>query len=89
MKKIWTLLVAAITVLAVLTSGCGGSGDKAAKPADGKKATTIGFSISTLNNPFFVSVRKGVEEEAKNSESMLKSSTRKTTRLNRLMIFPT
>lgn len=35
MKKIWTLLVAAITVLAVLTSGCGSS-DKAAKPADGK-----------------------------------------------------
>ena len=65
MKKIWTLLVAAITVLAVLTSGCGGSSDKAAKPADGKKTTTIGFSISTLNNPFFVSVRKGVEEEAK------------------------
>ena len=64
MKKIWTLLVAAITVLAVLTSGCGSS-DKAAKPADGKKTTTIGFSISTLNNPFFVSVRKGVEEEAK------------------------
>ena len=32
MKKIWTLLVAAITVLAVLTSGCGSS-DKAAKPA--------------------------------------------------------
>ena len=30
MKKIWTLLVAAITVLAVLTSGCGSS-DKAAK----------------------------------------------------------
>ena len=27
MKKIWTLLVAAITVMAVLTSGCG-SGDK-------------------------------------------------------------
>ena len=25
MKKIWTLLVAAITVLAVLTSGCGSS----------------------------------------------------------------
>ena len=47
MKKIWTLLVAAITVLAVLTSGCGSS-DKAAKPADGKKTTTIGFSISTL-----------------------------------------
>lgn len=65
MKKIWTLLVAAITVLAVLTSGCGGSGDKAAKPDDGKKTTVIGFSISTLNNPFFVSVRKGVEDEAK------------------------
>lgn len=88
MKKNWTLLVAAITVLAVLTSGCGSS-DKAAKPADGKKTTTIGFSISTLNNPFFVSVRKGVEEEAKNSESMLKSSMRKTIPQNRPMIFLT
>jgi len=83
MKKIWTLLVAAITVLAVLTSGCSSS-DKTAKPADGKKTTTIGFSISTLNNPFFVSVRKGVEEEA-----MLKSSMRKTIPQNRPMIFLT
>ena len=46
MKKIWTLLVAAITVLAVLTSGCGSS-DKAAKPADGKKTTRKqGVSLS-------------------------------------------
>lgn len=88
MKKIWTLLVAAITVLAVLTSGCGSS-DKAAKPADGKKTTTIGFSISTLNNPFFVPYVKALKKKQKNSESMLKSSMRKTIPQNRPMIFLT
>ena len=79
MKKIWTFLVAAITVLAVLTSGCGGSSDKAAKPADGKKATT----------PSSYPYAKALKTKLKNSASMLKSSTRKTTRLNRPMIFPT
>ena len=38
---------------------------KLQNPLTAKKQLTIGFSISTLNNPFFVSVRKGVEEEAK------------------------
>lgn len=89
MKKIWTLLVAAITVLAVLTSGCGSS-DKAAKPADGKKTTTIGFSISTLNNPFSsYPYVKALKKKQKNSESMLKSSMRKTIPQNRPMIFLT
>ena len=62
MKKIWTLLVAAITVLAVLTSGCSSS-DKTAKPADGKKTTTIGFSISTLNKSMLKSsMRKTIPQ---------------------------
>ena len=86
MKKIWTLLVAAITVLAVLTSGCGSS-DKAAKPADGKKTTTIGFSISTT--PSSYPYVKALKKKQKNSESMLKSSMRKTIPQNRPMIFLT
>ena len=85
MKKIWTLLVAAITVLALLTSGCGSS-DKAAKPADGKKTTTIGFSISTPSSYPYV---KALKKKQKNSESMLKSSMRKTIPQNRPMIFLT
>ena len=87
MKKIWTLLVAAITVLAVLTSGCGSS-DKAAKPADGKKTTTIGFSISTTTPSSYPYV-KALKKKQKNSESMLKSSMRKTIPQNRPMIFLT
>ena len=87
MKKIWTLLVAAITVLAVLTSGCGSS-DKAAKPADGKKTTTIGFSIFTITPSSYPYV-KALKKKQKNSESMLKSSMRKTIPQNRPMIFLT
>lgn len=30
-----------------------------------KKEFTIGLSVSTLNNPFFVSLKKGIEKEAK------------------------
>lgn len=59
MKKIFALLAMAITVIA-LVAGCGSntsSGDK--------KAGSIGFSVSTLNNPFFVAMKDGVEKEAK------------------------
>ena len=72
MKKIWTLLVAAITVLAVLTSGCGSS-DKAA------------HSTTPSSYPYV----KALKKKQKNSESMLKSSMRKTIPQNRPMIFLT
>lgn len=89
MKKIWTLLVAAITVLAVLTSGCGGSSDKAAKPADGKKQLPSASPSPHSTTPSSYPYVKALKKKQKNSESMLKSSMRKTTRLNRLMIFLT
>lgn len=62
MKKL--LLVLMSLCLALFVAGCGG-GDK--KPADkpaGDKVV-VGFSVSTLNNPFFVTLNDGVEAKAK------------------------
>lgn len=57
-----TSAAALVAVLALSAAGCG-SGD------DGKgskeKKIEMGLSISTLNNPFFVQLKKGAEAEAK------------------------
>ncbi|MFD1887667.1 ribose ABC transporter substrate-binding protein RbsB [Paenibacillus wenxiniae] len=64
MKKINMLLTLALTLL--LLAGCSMQPPEWAKPK--KAATTgemtIGLSISTLNNPFFVSLKDGVAAEA-------------------------
>lgn len=56
-----TSVAALVTVLALGAAGCG-SGD------DGKESTgkelEMGLSVSTLNNPFFVQLKKGAEAEA-------------------------
>ncbi len=61
MKKLFTILMMALVVIG-LVAGCGFDSKK-----DGgdQKQGTIGFSVSTQNNPFFVSLKKGVEEQAK------------------------
>lgn len=59
MKKIFLLLAMALMVIG-LVAGCGKSSD-----SGDKKSGTIGFSVSTQNNPFFVSLKNGIEEEAK------------------------
>lgn len=59
MKKIFLLLAMALMVIGLVT-GCGKSSD-----SGDKKSGTIGFSVSTQNNPFFVSLKNGIEEEAK------------------------
>ena len=57
-------------LLAVGISSCSMQGPGAAPPSDTATTTaqagkaTIGLSISTLNNPFFVSLRAGAEAEA-------------------------
>lgn len=57
-----TTVAAIVAVLALGAAGCG-SGD------DGKGSTgekiEMGLSVSTLNNPFFVQLKKGAEAEAK------------------------
>lgn len=45
-----------------LLAGCGGAPEKAQTTA--KDKMVIGFSVSTLNNPFFVDVRDGAKEAA-------------------------
>lgn len=63
MKKI-LLVMTCIIAMAMMIVGCSSGEKKDAKAAaDGK--ITIGFSVSTQNNPFFVTLRDGVEAKAK------------------------
>lgn len=57
MKKSLVVAVAALAVGATLLTGCQGS--------SGAKAKKIGLAISTLNNPFFVTLKEGAEAKAK------------------------
>lgn len=61
MRKLLLLMMS--LCVALVMAGCGG--DKAPTKTETKSDVTIGFSVSTLNNPFFVSVRDGVESKAK------------------------
>ena len=73
MKKLRRLLSVVLVALLVIT-GCSIEGQN--KEADKKEVSQeekakdgdikIGVSLSTLNNPFFVSIREGVEEVAQN-----------------------
>nr|WP_145402361.1 ribose ABC transporter substrate-binding protein RbsB [Paenibacillus xylanexedens] len=64
MKK-WTLTFVSMILIVVL-AGCSLEPPEWAKPktAGGKEQKKIGLSISTLNNPFFVSLKDGVVAEA-------------------------
>lgn len=76
--------MAVLMMSVMLIAGCS-SGEEAAPAADKKDgATTIGFSISTLNNPFFVSVKDGVEAQAQKLGVSVKLLTPRTTLQNRL-----
>ena len=63
MKKI-LLVLTCIVAMAMMIVGCSGSDKKDAAKGNDKKIT-VGFSVSTQNNPFFVSLAKGVEAKAK------------------------
>ncbi|ARD48900.1 ribose ABC transporter substrate-binding protein RbsB [Sporosarcina sp. P33] len=74
MKNIkWLLLMAVVLVLAACSLEQPGSesssDDKGDAGKDGGKAYKIGLSVSTLNNPFFVTLSEGVKEQAKDSGS--------------------
>ncbi|XCP85466.1 D-ribose ABC transporter substrate-binding protein [Roseburia hominis] len=60
--------IALAAVLALSLAGCsidgeGGSSDKKGESKEGNGS--IGFSVSTLNNPFFVTLSEGAEAKAK------------------------
>lgn len=59
-RKGYALFTCALLAGSVLFAGCGGDQQGTAKGGEG----TIGFSVSTLNNPFFVDVRDGAQEAA-------------------------
>lgn len=63
MKKLLMMLVCIFT-MAMLMVGCSSGEKKEAKPADGKNIV-VGFSVSTQNNPFFVTLAQGVDAKAK------------------------
>ncbi|MCH6264503.1 ribose ABC transporter substrate-binding protein RbsB [Neobacillus citreus] len=64
MKKLAVLL---ISLSLLLMGACSMQPPEWAKPAkkENLKDIKIGLSVSTLNNPFFVSLRDGVQKEAK------------------------
>lgn len=65
-KKLLGISMAMLLGLATLT-GCGSSGGEEKQGAEGDTAqggTTIGFSVSTQNNPFFVTLADGAKAKA-------------------------
>lgn len=69
MKK-WTAWLLALTM--VLMAACSTEqpgADSDSEPKDGD--FEIGLSISTLNNPFFVALKEGAEEQAKEMDATL------------------
>lgn len=73
MKKF--LAACTAMMLALTVTACGAvsiDGESTGnKSADASKKDSIGFSISTLNNPFFVTLSEGAKAEAKAAEKEL------------------
>lgn len=65
MKKLFSILmVLSLMVLAACSSESNLEKNKA-EPKESMEDVTVGVSISTLNNPFFVSLKEGIEAKAK------------------------
>ncbi|WP_442853544.1 ribose ABC transporter substrate-binding protein RbsB [Bacillus sp. FJAT-27231] len=66
-KKIWMVL---LSFSLLMLGGCSLEPPQWAKPAkkDKLEDIKIGLSVSTLNNPFFVSLKDGVVKEAKKNQ---------------------
>ena len=62
MKKLLVLLMSLTMVLSFAACGGGGGGEEAADSGDA--GMTIGLSVSTLNNPFFVTLKDGAQAKA-------------------------
>lgn len=75
MKKVWkTALVSSLAIM--MLAGCSSSSSLEKKPeaatgGDANAKVTIGLSLSTLNNPFFVSLKEGAEKAAKEAGAEL------------------
>ncbi|UWF57029.1 substrate-binding domain-containing protein [Staphylococcus hyicus] len=65
MKKIVIFIVTCMIVLAGCSLESPVKKDNSGKTSKKKSEITIGVSISTLNNPFFVTIKDNIEKEAK------------------------
>ncbi|GEO24459.1 hypothetical protein AAC03nite_02440 [Alicyclobacillus acidoterrestris] len=77
--KTWKIAALSTLAVGVLVSGCGTTGSTSssntasntsstsgnATTSSSASGKTIGFAVSTLNNPFFVAMQNGVQSEAK------------------------
>lgn len=74
MKKKLSILLLLIAAFVLVVAGCSEEinkeGDKD-KEDNEKKKIKIGLSISTLNNPFFVTLKDGADEAAKSAGAQL------------------
>ncbi|SMO89947.1 ribose ABC transporter substrate-binding protein RbsB [Melghirimyces algeriensis] len=70
MKKVWSLLLIAVLAMGVL-AGCSSESTLEKEEKKQNDQVKIGLSISTLNNPFFVSLKEGAEKAAKESGAEL------------------
>lgn len=64
MKKLLILLMTTVLFLAACSLESPLKKDNEGKTNKKKSDITIGVSVSTLNNPFFVSIKEGIEKEA-------------------------
>ncbi len=62
-----TAAVAAVATLALTATACGSDSSS----DEGGETVKLGLAISTLNNPFFVQMKKGAEAEAKTQNAEL------------------
>ncbi|MGE7606425.1 ribose ABC transporter substrate-binding protein RbsB [Peribacillus frigoritolerans] len=65
MKKIVSIIMVLSLMVLVACSMDSGLTDDKKEKKDSMKDVKVGVSISTLNNPFFVSLKDGIEKEAK------------------------
>ena len=63
MKKLLVLMLGLVMVFAL--TACGGDSEPAEEEGSADAGQTIGLSVSTLNNPFFVTLKEGAEAKAK------------------------
>ncbi|QKG83826.1 ribose ABC transporter substrate-binding protein RbsB [Kroppenstedtia pulmonis] len=65
MRKSWIGLLALVMVVGLVLAGCSSESSLEQGEKGKNEKVKIGLSISTLNNPFFVSLKEGAEKEAK------------------------
>lgn len=68
MRPIGTKVAAVLSAATLaVTAGCGSGGDSGGGDGGSGDQLSIGMSISTLNNPFFVAMRQGAEQAAESA----------------------